>query len=382
MKADIASIIREFQVRGTFLDAKPFGNGHLHDTYKVEVQSTGQLVAYILQRINSYAFRNPQQLMENINRITAHILGKLQRSGFTPAEIARRVLNVIHTHQGGGYFTDREGNYWRMFTFIAHTRSYDIIHDPHRLFQAAFMFGGFLRMLEDLPSPALFDSIPDFHNGTKRLAVFLEAVHADTTNRAQAAKREIDFVLGQISLFDVVPRLVEQGKIPLRPTHNDTKVNNVLLDETTGQGMCVIDLDTTMSGVSLYDFGDLARTTLSIQKEDEQDLSTVFAEIPRFKIILEGFLTGAGDSLSVIEKDYLVFSTKFMPMIIGLRFLTDYLLGDVYFKIHRPEHNLDRCKRQFKMVQSIIEREEEMLRVTEQCIITTCGIVPPELGRL
>lgn len=375
MKNYIPTIINEFAITGTLKTYQPFGNGHLHDTYKVQVQggTTGREEVYIVQRINHFAFRNPVQLMENISRVTTHIRKKL--SHLPPNELERRVLSIVSTKQGEQVFLDETGNYWRLFAFIPGSCSYDIILDQRLLFQAAYMLGDFLKMLADLPGPPLYDTIPDFHNGARRLQAFLDVVKVDACNRAQAARTEIDFVYQQAALLSLVSELVQQGEIPLRPTHNDTKVNNVLLDEHTGEGLCVIDLDTTMPGVSMYDFGDLARTTLSTRDEDETDLSTVFVEMPRFKTILQGFLAGAGDSLSETEKHYLLFSTKFMPLIIGLRFLTDFLQGDVYFKIHRQGHNLDRCKRQFKLVQSIIEKEAEMHDILNSTIQN--GIIPP-----
>jgi hypothetical protein len=223
-----------------------------------------------------------------------------------------------------------------------------------------------MAMLQDLPGPGLHETIPDFHNGRKRLKDFQEALASDSYNRAAAAKAEIDFLLGQALVFDVLPGLVQGGKVPVRITHNDTKVNNIMLDDITGEGVCVIDLDTVMSGLSVYDFGDLGRTTLSPMAEDERDLSGVSVELSRFETILDGFLVGVGGSLNRVERDHLVFSIKLMTLLIGMRFLTDYLLGDPYYKVHREGHNLDRCRRQFKLVQSITEHEEEMNAIVER----------------
>jgi hypothetical protein len=357
MTDNFSSIINHFQVTGQCTDARPYGTGHLHDTYRVG--------DYILQRINHFAFRDVPALMDNIVRVTRHIRTRLEQEGAGEAELSRCVLTVIPTQEGGSFYRDEGGQFWRMYRFIPHTRSYDLVHSPEMLFQASYKFGEFLRLLDDLPGPPLHDTIPDFHNGPKRFEDFKSAVSFDAFNRAKSASGDIDFVLTHASLFAEVPELLKRGEIPLRATHNDTKVNNVLLDEESGKGVCVIDLDTVMPGVSLYDFGDLVRTTLSIKAEDERELSGVYVDISRFRTILKGFLAGAGESLTDFEKKRLVFSAVLMTLLIGMRFLSDYLEGDPYFKIHRPGQNLDRARRQFKLVQSIIEHEGEMQQVLE-----------------
>ena len=351
---------REFQIRGEFLDARPYGSGHLHDTYFVKVHQKNILVPYIFQRINHRVFRDPPALMENIVRVTRHIRGKLEARGTPENQISRRVLTVIFTQNGESCYRDPKGNYWRAYRFIGKAESFNELQSNEQAFQVAFMFGQFLEMLRDFPGPPLHEIIPGFHHGPQRLKDFRKALAADTHNRATSAKKEIDFLLSHAPLFSVLPDLVQKKKIPLRITHNDTKVNNVMLDENTGAGVCVIDLDTVMSGLSLYDFGDLARTTLSSRGEDERDLTGVCVNLSRFASILEGFLKGTKGTLTGTEKEYLVFSTKLMPLLIGMRFLTDYLYGDVYFKIQREGQNLDRCRRQFKLVESVIEKEEEM----------------------
>jgi hypothetical protein len=357
---NIESIVKQFRIEGEFLDARSYGTGHLHDTFLVNIIDNQQHVPYIFQRINHFAFRNPSELMENIVRVTRFIRQKLEAQKFTNSDISRRVLTVILTRDGAAFYKDTEGNYWRVYIFIKGAQTYDVLDSLDQAFQVAYMFGQFLDLLQDFPAPPLHESIPDFHDGPKRLKEFQEALASDLHNRAKTAKAEIDFLLDHASMFDVIPDLVQKNKIPIRVTHNDPKVNNVMLDDVTGKGVCVIDLDTVMNGVSLYDFGDLARSTLSSTDEDERNLSKVFVEIPRFETILKGFFAGVGESLTQTEQDYLVFSSKLMTLLIGMRFLTDYLRGDVYFKVHRQGHNLDRCRRQFKLVQSILKNEEEM----------------------
>lgn len=360
MNIDIESIVKHFRVKGEFLDARSYGTGHLHDTLLVNMLDNQRSVPYIFQRINHFAFRNPSELMENIVRVTRFIRQKLEAQNLTKSEISRRVLTVILTREGGAFYRDTEVNYWRAYIFIKGAQTYDVLDSLDQAYQVAYMFGQFLALLQDFPGPPLHETIPDFHNGPKRLKDFQDELASDLHNRAKTAKPEIDIILAHASLFDVIPALVKTNEIPIRVTHNDPKVNNVMLDDATGQGVCVIDLDTVMNGVSLYDFGDLARSILSSTDEDERNLSKVFVEIPRFETILKGFFAGVGESLTQTERDYLVFSSKLMTLLIGMRFLTDYLRGDVYFKVHRQGHNLDRCRRQFKLVQSILEHEKQL----------------------
>ena len=260
---NLKAISRQFRVKGEFLSAQPYGSGHLHDTFLVKTKTRQKPASYIFQRINHAAFLNPSALMENITRITRFIRQKLEAHSLTNNEISRHVLTVISTKDGENLYKDGDGNYWRAYLFIERAKAYDTLHSLDQTYQAAFMFGQFLKRLEDFPPPPLHETIPNFHNGPQRFKEFRQALTSDSLNRAKTAKAEIDFLVRQASLFDVVPVLVQRKTIPIRVTHNDTKINNVLLDETSGAGVCVIDLDTVMNGVSLYDFGDLARSTLS-----------------------------------------------------------------------------------------------------------------------
>jgi hypothetical protein len=368
MNIDVETIVKQFRIEGKFLDARPYGTGHLHDTLLVNMIDNQQNVPYIFQRINHFAFRNPPGLMENILRVTGFIRQKLEAQHLTKSDISRRVLTVILTRDGAAFYRDPGGNYWRAYIFIKGAHTYDKLDSLDQAYQVAYMFGQFLALLQDFPDPPLHETIPDFHNGPKRFRDFQEALASDLHNLAKTAKAEIDFLLAHESMFDVIPALVQKNEIPIRVTHNDPKVNNVMLDDATGKGVCVIDLDTVMNGVSLFDFGDLARSTLSSTDEDERNLTKVFVEIPRFETILKGFFAGVGESLTQTEQDYLVLSSKLMTLLIGVRFLTDYLRGDVYFKIHRQGHNLDRCRRQFKLAQSILEHEEEMMELNKKLL--------------
>jgi hypothetical protein len=357
MAEDVKSVVSHFQIYGEFVSSEPYGSGHINDTYIVSYYQGGNIVRYILQRINHNIFTKPAELMDNVVRVTKHVRGKLIEA--EQSEVSRRVLTVLKTYEGNNYYENEDG-FWRVYLFIEKARTYDVLESVEQAYEAAKMFGYFQSQLVDLPGERLYDTIPDFHNGQKRYKAFLDALEADACNRAKDTKPEIDWLTDHAWIFDVLPDLVEKGEIPVRITHNDTKINNVMLDDETGEGMCVIDLDTVMPGLSLYDFGDIVRTTTSPADEDEQDLSKVNFELPRFDAILKGFLSTAGEFLNKAERQNLLLGGKLITLIIGTMFLTDHLAGDKYFKIHRENHNLDRCRTQFKLVQSITDQEDEV----------------------
>ena len=358
MSYNLAEITKAFQIYGDFIAATPYGSGHINDTFLVSCNQAGCQVRYIFQRINHQIFKDPPSLMNNIIRVTDHIRKKLCDPGLQ--DVSRRILTIVPTRQGAGFHRDPDGNYWRGYFFIEGARTYDVLESLEQAYQAAKALGEFQGHLADLPQPPLVETIPDFHNAQKRYKTFLDVLAKDPCNRAASVKPEIDYLTANAGLFDVLPTLVQAGQIPVRTTHNDTKINNVMIDDQTHEGICVIDLDTVMPGLALYDFGDIVRTTASNSKEDEMDLTKVKAEIPRFEAILKGYLAGAGSFLNQAEVDHLVHSGKLITMMIGTRFLTDYLDGDHYFKVHREGHNLDRCRTQFKLVQSLTEQEETL----------------------
>ena len=312
---------------------------------------------YIFQRINCGIFKNPVALMENIQRVTDHLRNKCANL----LDAHRRVLTLVPKPDGTPYHRDVEGNFWRAYIFIENARSFDVVESPRQAFQAAKAFGQFQTMLADLPAPRLHDTIPDFHHTPKRFAALKNAIQADTVNRAVLAQREIAFALRH----EGICQQLLDAKLPERVTHNDTKFNNVMLEDATGEGICVIDLDTVMPGLALYDFGDMVRTTTSPAKEDEKDLSKVTMQFPMFEALARGYLSTAADFLTPAEKKFLPFAGKLITFEIGLRFLTDYLCGDTYFKVQREEHNLDRCRTQFKLVESIEQQEELMSKLVE-----------------
>ena len=354
---DVPTVAGQFQIPGLFVSAAPYGNGHINDTYCVVYHQNGLPVRYIFQRINHVVFKNPVTLMENIQRVTEHV--GAQFSDVT--ERTRRVLTLIPANDGRPYCRDASGNYWRVYVFIERARTFDAVESTGQAFQAAKAFGQFQRMLADLPAPRLHDTIPDFHHTPKRFAALEKAVTTDPANRASMAKSEIEFAMKHQAIASV---LIE-AKLPERVTHNDTKLNNVMLDEANGEGICVIDLDTVMPGLALYDFGDMVRTTTSPAKEDERDLSKVTMQFPMFEALVRGYLASASGFLTRAEKQWLPFSGKLITFEIGLRFLTDFLTGDTYFKVHRDNHNLDRCRTQFKLVESIAGQEDKMNQLVE-----------------
>ncbi len=346
-----------FQIEGQLAAIAPYGSGHINDTFCAVFHLQGAPVRFILQRINTGIFKNPAALMGNIQRVTAHLAARLAAE----PDRDQRVLTLIPARSGQPFHVDAEGGWWRAYRFIEGARTYDAVESTGQAFQAARAFGRFQELLADLPSPRLIDTIPAFHHTPRRLADFEQAVAADAAGRALHARAEIDFALARQSIAGV---LLQAG-LPERVTHNDTKFNNVMLDEATGQALCVIDLDTVMPGLALYDFGDMVRTTTSPAMEDERDLSKVTMQFPMFEALVRGYLSTAGAFLTKAEKDLLAFSGKLIAFEQGIRFLADHLAGDTYYKVHREGHNLDRCRTQFKLVESIEEQEEKMNRLIE-----------------
>ncbi len=356
-KHDVRSVGRHFQIYGEFVSVGPYGSGHINDTYCAVFNQGGTAVRYILQRVNHKVFRTPAALMENVQRVTSHIGSKVAHE----PDFSRSVLTLIPARDGHAWHCDGEGNYWRTYIFVENARTFDAVESPAQAFQAAKAFGRFQQLLADLPAPRLHDTIPNFHHTPKRFAQLEAAIAADSANRARDAKPEIEFALAHKGITGV---LLEAG-LPERVTHNDTKLNNVMLDDKTGEGICVIDLDTVMPGLAPYDFGDIVRTSTSPTKEDERNLSKVTMQFPMFEALARGYLTTAAGFLTTGERQHLLDAGKLITFEIGIRFLTDFLKGDVYFKVHRPGHNLDRCRTQFKLVESIEQQEDKMRRLVE-----------------
>jgi len=359
----LREISKRFQIYGEILHAETLKIGHINETYSATYSQGGTRVRYIHQKINKNVFKNPAAVMKNVTRVTTHIRKKLEAQDVR--DPTRRALIVIPTREGQSYFLNGNDGVWRTFLFIEGVETFEAVQTVDQAYQAGRAFGEFQNLLVDLPGERLHETIPNFHNTRKRFTALQQAIQADHYSRAKDAKAEIEFALAHEPVVDVILNAMAKRKIPERVTHNDTKFNNVMLDVLTGEAMCIVDLDTVMPGCALYDFGDMVRTTTSPTLEDELDLSKVKMQMPMFKKLTEGYLSTAGKFLTKNEKSFIAFSGKLITFEIGIRFLTDYLTGDTYFRIHRPGHNLDRCRTQFKLVESIEKQEAAMQKYAD-----------------
>src|SRR5882724_10398976 len=360
----LQEISKKFQIYGEILHAETLKIGHINETYTATYDQGGTRVRYIHQKINQTVFKNPAAVMKNVTRVTTHIRKKQEAQNIR--DVTRRSLTVIPARDGKSFFQNGDSEVWRTFVFVEGVETYESVQSPQQAYQAGRAFGQFQQLLVDLPGRRLFETIPDFHNTRKRFSALLQAIQQDRFNRARDANPEIRFALKHEPVVDVILKAMAKGNIPERITHNDTKFNNVMLDVLTGEAMCVVDLDTVMPGCALYDFGDMVRTTTSPTLEDEPDLTKVRMQMPMFRKLAEGYLSTAGQFLTRTEKSFIAFSGKLITFEIGIRFLTDYLSGDTYFRIHRPGHNLDRCRTQFKLVESIERQEEAMQKYVDK----------------
>jgi len=338
-------IYKKFDVQ---LKAYPYGNGHINNTYVVT-----ESPKYILQKINTSIFTDPDGLMDNIMAVTLHIKKKLAEQG---RDTERETLTVIKTIDGKSYFRDEDGSCYRMYKFIEGAVSFDNVTSTDILESAARAFGEFQKMLSDFPADSLHESIKNFHNTPWRVENLKKAIRDNKVGRLESVRAEVDFALSFENEIDKVTSGIADGSVPLRVTHNDTKINNVLIDPHTRKGVAVIDLDTVMPGSLLYDFGDGLRTGGAMAAEDEKDLSKVGLSTELFESYVKGFLAGIGDGICQKEIDLLPYSVFLLTYECGIRFLTDYLEGDTYFKIHRPDHNLDRARAQFAMCKDIVSK--------------------------
>lgn len=358
----LAEVGQQFSLAGRFAGGGSHGNGHINDTFVVVYEQDGRRIRYILQRINRRVFRDVPALMENIARVSAHVGARVRGADSGPR---REALTLIPTRTGRPFYRDAAGDYWRAYVFIEGASTHDLVQSPRQAYEAALAFGQFQRDLADLPGPPLRETIPDFHDTRKRLLRLEQVVAADPAGRTATAQAEIAFAGERQDLAGALLDLHARGAVPLRTTHNDTKLNNVMLDDTTGRGVCVIDLDTVMPGLALYDFGDMVRFASNTAVEDETDLSLVRADLRVFAALVEGYRRGAGDMLNEAEVAHLVLSARLITLEIGVRFLTDYLEGDVYFKTRRLRHNLDRCRNQFALVRSMEAQADQMHRLVD-----------------
>lgn len=350
--AELVDIVKAFSISGGFKSGAAYGSGHINDTFEVVVELPDRSVRrIILQRVNHWVFKNVPALMENIQRVTEHVSRRL--AGGSSPNVPARSLTLVPARDGRAFHRDALGGWWRCYHFIEGARTHDIIESPHQAREAARAFGEFQKVLVDLPGGRLNETIPNFHHTRSRFESFRSVVTADRVGRSKLAQGEIEFAHAHEPLVDVLLGLQARGEIPERITHNDTKLNNVMIDEITQRAVCVIDLDTVMPGLGLYDFGDMVRSATNSAAEDERDLSRVQARLTIFEALVEGYLAAARPFLNQAEIDHLVLSGQLITFEIGLRFLTDFLEGDVYFKTKRPDHNLDRARNQFALLRSL-----------------------------
>ena len=360
----IDEVAARFRTKGAAAEHAPYGNGHINDTFLVVCGTQeGERRRYILQKMNHSIFKMPQQLMENVVNVTEYLREMIARRGGDPD---RETLNVVKTKDGSNYYLDDEGNYWRMFLFVEQTVCLEKVESAKDFYDSAVAFGNFQKMLSDYPAQTLYETIPNFHNTPSCFSAFQRAVQEDRMGRAAQAKEEIAFALAREADTRVLTDMLKAGELPLRVTHNDTKLNNILFDADTKKAICIIDLDTVMPGLSHYDFGDSIRFGASTGAEDEKDLDKIEMDLSLFEAFTKGYLEGCGGSLTEKEIEMLPMGAKLMTYECGIRFLADFLEGDTYFKIHRDGHNLDRARTQFKLVKDMEDKWADMAAIVEK----------------
>ena len=360
-EAYLEEVLAAFDIKAGEADAVRSGQGHVNDTFMVTEPAGGR--RYVVQRISPTAFKRPDQVMENVVGITEYLEHEIERAGGDPS---REALHFLRPKAGELYYTDRDGGPWRAYPYVERTISYQAAETPALFAASGRAFGRFQRLLRDYPAQTLHETIPRFHDTENRLAKLKAAVAEDRMGRAAACQREIRFFLDREADCSVALKALREGKLPLRVTHNDTKLNNVLMDEDTGEGVCVIDLDTVMPGLSINDFGDSIRFGANHCAEDETDLSKVNLDLSLFEVYTQAFLEGAGGTLTEAEIQYLPWGAKLMTLECGMRFLTDHLEGDVYFHTDRPGQNLDRCRTQCKLVADMEAHWDEMAEIVRK----------------
>ena len=363
-KEQRGEVIAHFKLDGTLIDCCPYGSGHINDTFLLTfgIAEMGQ-IKVILQRMNTEVFAKPVELMENILGVTSYLRERIIEHGGDPE---RETLNVIPANDNKPYYVDTKGDYWRAYKFITDATSYDQVENADDFYQSAVAFGNFQKLLAGYPAETLHETIKGFHDTRNRFKVFKKAVEEDIMDRARFAQKEIEFVLQREEVAGFFGELQDKGELPLRVTHNDTKLNNIMIDNKTRKGICVIDLDTVMPGLAMHDFGDSIRFGASTAAEDETDLDKVECSMELFELFTKGYIEGCKGKLTEKEMELLPMGAKVMTFECGMRFLTDFLKGDTYFKIHRENHNLDRCRTQFKLVEDMEKKWYTMLDIVKR----------------
>jgi hypothetical protein len=366
LATDVRDIAVRFALEGELREVEAHPGGHINDSYRLTVeQEDGTTGLFLLQRLNGQVFPDPALVMENIRRVTVHLAASLQSENVPDA--GRRVLTLVPAADGHPLVTDRNGDCWRLYPFIENTRSVLSVSTPAQAEEGGRAFGRFQRQLADLPGPRLGETIAGFHDTLLRFAALERAVSEDPCGRAEAAREEIEYAMVRRAAAPLLLEAGRAGRIPERVVHNDAKISNVLFDRNSGEGLCVVDLDTVMPGLALYDFGDMVRTMTSPVAEDEADPARAGVSLPLFEALAGGYLAEMGPLLVPEERDLLVTSGQLITLEIGVRFLTDFLSGDTYFRTARPDHNLLRCRAQFAHHRSLVHAAPELERITRRC---------------
>jgi Ser/Thr protein kinase RdoA (MazF antagonist) len=357
-KADLETIGRQFQISGRLEQAATHGSGHINDTFLASYDLGGRVLRFIHQRLNSHVFRDPVAHMANVERVLAHLHRRLAPLG--EAAAARRALTLVPARDGRAFVRDADGAYWRTYAYVEGTRSYDVALSPRHAFSAARAYATFGRLLSDLPAPRLHETLPGFHDTPARLRALRRAAESDSVGRARGVAEEIEACLSRVGLAATLSTRREGGALPERIAHNDTKMNNVLFDEGSDAALCVIDLDTVMPGLSAHDFGDLVRSAANLAAEDSADPAAIGVDLPTFEAVAHGWIEGSAGELLPAEIDALVPGALVITLECAARFLTDYLEGDVYFRVGREGQNLDRCRTQLALLRSLEAHEPEL----------------------
>ena len=361
---ELMEVINSFDFGGELEEVGIFGNGHINETYCAVFSTEAGQKRYILQKMNKQIFKDPVGLMENISGVTSWLKKKILENG---GDAERETLNIVNDRAGAPYFVDKEGEYWRAYLFIEDATCFDQVENDEDFYQSAVGFGTFQQLLAEFPAEKLHETIPNFHDTVKRFEAFAQAVERDVKNRARLCRSEIEFALAREKDCGALMSRMEAGVLPLRVTHNDTKLNNILFDAESGKGLCIIDLDTIMPGLAANDFGDSIRFGASTAEEDERDLDKVHFDINLYELYVKGYLEMARDVLTPEELESLPWGARLMTFECGIRFLMDFLQGDTYFKTAYPEHNLVRARTQFRLVQEMEDQFDEMCRIVREC---------------
>ena len=361
----IRKVAENFNFSGNFISFVENNSGNINKTFVLTYDDNGKTVKYTLQKLNTYVFKNPYEVMDNILKVSEHLKEKLIENY---GSCDRRVLEVILSKEGKPYYESNEEGFWRAFIYVDNARAYNAVENPSQFYAGGKAFGEFQKFLADFDASTLYETIKDFHNTPKRIQTFLNAVAEDKAGRKDTVKDEISFIIDRADEAVSIQNMIDEGRLPLRVTHNDTKFNNVLLDDETGEGLCVIDLDTVMPGTSLFDFGDAVRSGASTAAEDEKDLSKVSFDLELFELFTKGFIESTDGFLTDAEITLLPLGAKIITLELASRFLADYLDGDLYFKTDYPEHNLDRTRTQLKLVADIEKKFDKLDEIVSKYI--------------